>query len=48
MLVGEPLNTDQLSADDNTRCGSMISDVRIEVTYTAPPVAEQYNPEKPR
>ena len=43
MLIGDPLDVGGLTADDNTRCTSALSDVRLEVTFTVPPVSEQYN-----
>jgi hypothetical protein len=48
MLIGEPLDVGSLTADDNTRCGSVVSDVRLEVTYTVPPGREQYDSDQPR
>ncbi|KKB06742.1 hypothetical protein VE25_21500 [Devosia geojensis] len=40
VLVGTPLDTANLSGDDNTRCSSHISDLRLEVTFTVHPDGE--------
>jgi hypothetical protein len=48
MLIGDPLDIGNLTADDNTRCTSLLSDVRLEVTYTVPPIQEIFDPEIPR
>jgi hypothetical protein len=48
LLVGDALDIGNLTADDNTRCTSVISDVRLEVTYTIPPVQEEYDIPAPR
>lgn len=48
MLVGETLNVDEMTAEDNTRCTSVLSDVRLEVTYTVPPATEQHDNVPPR
>lgn len=37
ILVGTPLDTSNLTAEDNTRCSSYISDVRLELTVTITP-----------
>ena len=34
MLTGTPLDVKHLDANDNTRCTSLVSDVKLEVTYT--------------
>ncbi|HVO01052.1 MAG TPA: hypothetical protein VMT54_02570 [Candidatus Cybelea sp.] len=36
-LVGTPLDTGNLDAEDNTRCSSYISDIRIELSFTVLP-----------
>jgi hypothetical protein len=43
MLIGDPLTVSNLSADDNTRCTSLLSDIRLEVTYTVPPIQAEYD-----
>lgn len=43
MLRGEPINLDQLTGDDDTRCASRITDIRLEVTYTVPPLQDEYD-----
>jgi hypothetical protein len=48
MLIGDPLDIGNLAADDNTRCTSLLSDVRLEVSYTVPPIQEIFDPEIPR
>jgi hypothetical protein len=42
ILIGEALFTRNLSADDNTRCTSQLSDIRLEVAYTVPPIVPEY------
>ncbi|MBV9654855.1 MAG: hypothetical protein JOZ42_09875 [Acetobacteraceae bacterium] len=44
MLLGEITDVGNLNARDNTRCASQLSDVRVEITYTIPPVQETYDP----
>jgi len=44
MLLGEITDVANLNARDNTRCASQISDVRLEIIYTIPPVQETYDP----
>jgi hypothetical protein len=34
MLTGTPLDVKHLDANDNTRCTSLVTDARLEVTYT--------------
>ncbi len=48
ILIGEPLFTRNLSADDNTRCTSQLSDFRLSVTYTVPPIVAEYEVRPPR
>jgi hypothetical protein len=43
VLVGTPLDTSQLDANDNTRYTSFVSDVRLEVAYTVPPIQPTYD-----
>ncbi|WP_224364236.1 hypothetical protein [Hyalangium versicolor] len=43
MLTGDPLTVGNLSAEDNTRCTSALSDIRLEVTYTVPPIPAEYD-----
>lgn len=44
MLTGSPVHTRNLDANDNTRCTSLVSDVRLEVRYVVPPLTPQYDP----
>ena len=37
MLVGTPIIVRRLAAEDNTRCSSMISNLRLTLTYNVPP-----------
>ncbi|HVG59923.1 MAG TPA: hypothetical protein VNA24_15310 [Hyalangium sp.] len=43
MLIGDPLTVRNLTAEDNTRCTSVLSDIRLEVTYTVPPIQAEYD-----
>ena len=43
MLIGDPLSVRDLTAEDNTRCTSVLSDLRLEVTYTVPPIQAEYD-----
>jgi hypothetical protein len=47
VLIGEALFTRNLSADDNTRCTSQVSDLRLEATYTVPPITAEYEQSPP-
>jgi hypothetical protein len=45
MLVGTISDTSNLDAEDNTRCSSMMRDIRIELTFTvAPDSGGSFNP----
>lgn len=43
MLIGEPLTTRNLTADDNTRCLSRVSELQLRVEYTIPAIQPQYD-----
>ena len=48
LLLGDPLDISNLTARDNTRCTSIASDIRLEITYTVPPIEEQFDPDIPK
>ena len=47
MLIGDALDVANLTAEDNTRCTSHVSDVRLDVTYTIAPVMEEFDVQPP-
>jgi hypothetical protein len=40
LLSGGP-SLDQLAAEDNTSCMSILSNIRVRVTYTVPPGSDE-------
>ncbi len=44
MLIGEIRSTDDLTADDNTRCTSEVSNITLALTYSIPPQQETFDP----
>jgi hypothetical protein len=42
LLSGFPLTLDELTADDNTRCVSSVTNVQLQVTYYVPPTGRDF------